>query len=632
MTLPKIYYIQPPVIGITEMVSFLHLLYIDQLSNNTRGFRMKATKNARISRLKTISAMTVICLMLTACGKNPHLVKEEEPELVTSSSMTAPSIDPLEEFGIIGIEDGDDCIILIDDDDQRHQICNGEDGLQGIGDKGDTGDTGDTGDKGDKGIDAVFPYKVTKTASGISLTHLETGKKILLRHGTNGINGKDGKYPYTMRELEEGLLFTHIKDGSTFLLKHGKNGKDGKSIITPASAPIKSRYKIEVRGETLVIIDTENGTEHTFGKQGPAGKDGTNGTNAINGSDGSDGVDGVFPYTVVEQEDGVLLKHNSDETKNILIPKARDGVFPYSVEKNAKGTLLRHISGNAELNILLPDGINGIDGKDGKDGENGSNGIDGENGIDGIDGENGSNGIDGNDGEDGNDGLNVPCNPNKMVTVRTIPRKLTAQEKDALELPYKSNSKHQITILDLGQTQYNPAHKTAYVKNSQVLFGLDFEADLPPKNAINKILDLKIQMKAQKVSLEKNFRHTELICLLGDKICSGNKYDEANWVDNNNADFWSKNNLVSKEFANRIQNHLIFDGQYDVFKTDFLDLELATLFSKTEKEMVDMIYNYADSDQTLLWLVGDDLRIQDPQLIIRLRYDECKVRDQQLRP
>lgn len=146
------------------------------------------------------------------------------------------------------------------------------------------------------------------------------------------------------------------------------------------------------------------------------------------------------------------------------------------------------------------------------------------------------------------------CRP-KIYSKKFLGRALTSTEKnnfvDGKLLPYISQKNSHIDIFSPGQSSgVTPTNKNNYVKNAQVLFAIDI-GDLPERSKVVtlKSLDLSLSINKFWTVGEEN---TDMICLLKEKICSGDIYQQPQRADNINQNFFHGKEPPNDFFARQV--------------------------------------------------------------------------------
>jgi hypothetical protein len=265
-----------------------------------------------------------------------------------------------------------------------------------------------------------------------------------------------------------------------------------------------------------------------------------------------------------------------------------------------------------------------------------SSGSDGSNGATGPSGPSGPSGpvVAGPQGPAGHDGVSA-------CAVRPLSTTFSARPFNALErqeitvLPYLStmhnrlaSHRHEIPTIQIGQASYYSG-RMPYVINSQVEFAIDI-AGLPPRAAIVQADQVQLKLNLIKISRD-SYTDTEMLCLIDERICSGEQYTLATWKDNINPVFFQGTQPSNMAFASQYLDRVV--GQVDSHKlyASQVTLELSDILARSSVEdPLKILYGANPEDKpldhrTLHFVVTDDTYVDSAELVINLREDQCKT-------
>jgi hypothetical protein len=247
-----------------------------------------------------------------------------------------------------------------------------------------------------------------------------------------------------------------------------------------------------------------------------------------------------------------------------------------------------------------------------------------------VPGPRGENGQDGVDGQNGRDGCAV-----RPLTVTFPARVLKREETRAITmLPYVSTPNHRIASnrhvirnLPIGIAS-GRTHNVPYVADSQVLFAIDV-VSLPPRKAIRELTQALLKIEVSKIERDQ-FKSTELLCLIDERICSGYVYEASNWQDNINDAFFRleggpSNTYFAGAYLDRsmekVDNHNHYAAEL------VLPLE-EILHGSGVQDPLHLIYGLQRDDQrldlrTLKFVVADDTYVSKAELSLTLVEDQC---------
>jgi hypothetical protein len=264
----------------------------------------------------------------------------------------------------------------------------------------------------------------------------------------------------------------------------------------------------------------------------------------------------------------------------------------------------------------------------------------------------------GQTGQNGQDGCGI-----REFTLQFPVRPFTDAEKIlyAKELPYRStsgnpvadHSNHKIPTLQVGEMSALASGNIPYVANSQVEMAIDLA--LPISDAVVQIQDLSLKMYVSKLSQER-YIDTEMLCLLDEKICSGDVFAASNWQKNINPEFFTDgsrtaNDYFVKQYTSRVVGtHPIYKREVSAcgepenvivkrepIYANGMTLPLSELVAGSGSTAQQVLYGQtpariaSDSstglyERTLHIVVADDTYVrEDAQLVVTLTADTCKM-------
>jgi hypothetical protein len=393
-----------------------------------------------------------------------------------------------------------------------------------------------------------------------------------------------------------------------------KSGSGGSASTEPSA---QSQPEVTAEGSVLIVEKTPeqlDAEKKNDGSLDQAAKD---------GKDGNDGKDGKDSDSTVTNNSGTVVENNTSEKTDKETIVKENGLDKDAVEKElakAKEELERKIKEEQEKlqakldeelakSKLAADGKDGKDGRDGKDGGNAcaSTVLSKENiSIGGA--------------------LSTALDDHRKSNGADLPYNLRVLNKKGKVVPGTAS----VSLLTLGGsnagTKANP-----YVLNAQVLF--EITLNLPPRNKVlaDQPISSKLNLGLYKKSNDKILK-TEMICLMDEKICSGDMYEDKNFkaLINHSSNYMLANNEFSKQMISKVKN------EEGVNSTQF-DMKL--LFSKTGKaltdeELLDLLYGSTANSSSDKWItrtlrvvVADDTLVskEGTSLDLRLSYDGCSV-------
>lgn len=201
------------------------------------------------------------------------------------------------------------------------------------------------------------------------------------------------------------------------------------------------------------------------------------------------------------------------------------------------------------------------------------------------------------------------CRP-KIYNKKFVGRALTNSEKNNFVnkklLPYISQKNNRVDIFSPGQSSgVTPEHKNNYVKNAQVLFAIDI-VDLPERSTVVmlKSLDLSLSINKLWTPGEEN---TDMICLLKEKVCSGDIYQQKERAENINQDFFHGKEPPNDFFARQVSGPDEMSAEIRELSKGQLRLPISKLIeNSTSNSPIDLIY----SSKTLYFAVTHDIFVR----------------------
>lgn len=213
-------------------------------------------------------------------------------------------------------------------------------------------------------------------------------------------------------------------------------------------------------------------------------------------------------------------------------------------------------------------------------------------------------------------------------------RSLTEEERNNLaSLPYNStvpviSHQHPVHIktLQLGEMTGVTAQGIPYVQDSQIVFAIDFKN--LPKNLV-KVEQALLKLSVNKVSTDP-YLSTEILCLVQEKICSGQAIALPHWQPAINKDYFaasgrSANDLFSKQYL----NHAVGTWRGNQIYSAQITLDLKSFLDGSALQLKDLLYTQQGpsivSKSTLQWVVADDTFLQnDARMEVLLTTETCE--------
>lgn len=268
------------------------------------------------------------------------------------------------------------------------------------------------------------------------------------------------------------------------------------------------------------------------------------------------------------------------------------------------------------------EGEGNSDPENDRDGDQGNR--DGESGegerIIVIPGEDGRDGRAGRDGQDGRDG----CGERPTVATFTA-RPMSDAELASVELPYRATRRHAVRTLQIGRPTH--ARRENYVKDAHQVFAIDLS--LPPRAAVKEIHELRFNLSLRKYSRDR-YAKTELICFLGERLCSGKRFEARSWQANLNPSFWDDGGrILNTYFSDQlVEQEITATRNARVWDSEALNLDLRSMIEGSDHvDLLDFLYGEADparfTEKTLLMVIADDTLVRSAQFIVNVEEDTC---------
>lgn len=211
------------------------------------------------------------------------------------------------------------------------------------------------------------------------------------------------------------------------------------------------------------------------------------------------------------------------------------------------------------------------------------------------------------------------CGP-RIYAKHFIGRPLTEEEKhrfiEGELLPYKSTPANHLHTLRLGGKTGFTKDGFPYVKDAQVLFAVDLK-DLPSRESVISVKAFDLNLTATKFWSRDDTR-TDMLCLINQKICSGDVSRKGRMADHLNTAF-SEGKEPPNDFF--LQQILAAErrGQISVLR---LGLPIDRLMeNSTLSNSLQVIYQ---DSKTLYFAVAHDIFVaQDVELNLEFSVQEC---------
>ncbi|MGE3683905.1 MAG: hypothetical protein AB7G93_19470 [Bdellovibrionales bacterium] len=223
------------------------------------------------------------------------------------------------------------------------------------------------------------------------------------------------------------------------------------------------------------------------------------------------------------------------------------------------------------------------------------------------------------------------CGP-KVYSGRFRGRELSVDEKRDFKtrkpLPYSSTASHRLSTLRLGGKNAITTAGVPYIKNAQVLFAVDLP-DLPTRASIISIRALELVIDVNKwwnPAKEK----ADMICLVEEKICSGDIIDQQKYAESVNFKFFAGKEPPNDFFARQISAATKTESGGVSLSRVKLALPLERLIeNSTYPDKLNLIYPEQDSRttadyKTLYFAVANDIYVyKDVVLNVELNVQVC---------
>lgn len=187
----------------------------------------------------------------------------------------------------------------------------------------------------------------------------------------------------------------------------------------------------------------------------------------------------------------------------------------------------------------------------------------------------------------------------KPFTVRFHARPLKKKEMIELpELPYRSTDAHAMRTLQIGQMTGLSQKGLPYVLDSQVLFAIDIVA-LPARSALTAVEEVSLRIDVQKVS-KRSHNDSEVLCFLGDQVCSGELFEDVERKQNINPAFFHGKETPNDYFVTQyLKNEVGSVGDYKIYASQ-LSLELKSLLQNSMRpDPLNILYGDEDAANPL---------------------------------
>lgn len=222
------------------------------------------------------------------------------------------------------------------------------------------------------------------------------------------------------------------------------------------------------------------------------------------------------------------------------------------------------------------------------------------------------------------------CGPVKLQKTFGA-RRLSGKEKRMLKyLPYKSTVSYPIQTKDLGEFT-NSIDDVQYVKHAQVVFAFDLQ-DLPVERSLVKVDSAVLKMSVKKLLKEKNADH-EILCLLNERVCSGELAGEVSRLSYANPRFFKGKETPNDYFSRQTAKNLVrttMDGQF-IYGMD-LSLDLHKIIENSLSHDVRSLLYAKSADEegvaahTLYFAVGENTYVAShASLNVSLTADTCQM-------
>lgn len=218
------------------------------------------------------------------------------------------------------------------------------------------------------------------------------------------------------------------------------------------------------------------------------------------------------------------------------------------------------------------------------------------------------------------------CGP-ETVTQTFSARRLTSAERAKLgPLPYISTDKNRIRTIQIGEMT-GLQDGLPVVRDAQVLFAVD-TAGMPKRSSVIKIESALLKLEVRKLSAD-NSKDTEILCLLNEKVCSGEYFENDAWRENVNPAFTGGKETPNDYFIKQYLSTPVTKLNGKPIYAGALVMPLDKLIENSlVREPIDIFYQ-ANSElpRTLYFLVADDTYLSNNvKLDLVITVDNCKTK------
>jgi hypothetical protein len=194
-------------------------------------------------------------------------------------------------------------------------------------------------------------------------------------------------------------------------------------------------------------------------------------------------------------------------------------------------------------------------------------------------------------------------------------------------VPYLSTAQHPINMLNPGQSSGRGG--MSFVKDGQVLFAFDI-VDLPIRAAViaMKAFDLNLEV----TKLWADGQKTDMVCILNQKVCSGDLYSQREMQGNISFAFFAGKEPPNDYFSRQIPPAAA-DGLKMVMRTSNAKMRLAVkklLENSITPDPLKLLYPEGeDADRrTLYFAVAHDVYVKkNPRLAVEFSVEHCVDKD-----
>jgi hypothetical protein len=175
------------------------------------------------------------------------------------------------------------------------------------------------------------------------------------------------------------------------------------------------------------------------------------------------------------------------------------------------------------------------------------------------------------------------CNP-KSYVIQMVGRDLTDGERKKIKtLPFTETESFKTVAL--GQPTGNTKNGISFIHNSQVVFAVDLSA-MPFREDLISVDSFSLKMKVnRKINLAD--KRSGMLCLIKEKICSGDFSSNKNYVGNVNSDFFGGREPPNDFFIRSIRGE-----ETDEVVTSNLDLPFKKILENSiSPDILNILYN-----------------------------------------